>query len=389
MKLHRNLAEAAVSALEQIFDKNEVAERAVAATFGAHPKWGKRDRAFVAETIYEIVRWRRLFAFAAQDESVGALLAAHLAKREVAFPAWPEFASLNAAWLRTRLELPDLPRAVRESVPDWLDELGQSELGERWPAELAALNQAAPVILRANTLKTTRDALRAQLDVATETIEELPDALRLSGRSAVTQLPLYKAGMFEIQDGASQMVAPFAGVQPGMKVVDACAGAGGKTLHLAAQMRNQGQLKALDVSEAKLRELERRAARAGAKVQTALADTETLGELRGWADRLILDMPCSGTGTLRRQPDLKWRLSPDWLERLRQTQREILSSYCEMVAPAGELVYATCSVLPSENQRQIEWFLGEFAEWELLEEKAVSTAQSGFDGFYMARLGRR
>lgn len=391
MKLHRNLAEAIIGALEHIFDRNEVAERAVASAFEAHPKWGKRDRSFVAETIYEIVRWRRLLAFAAQNETNWALLAAHLARCNIAFPDWPEFAPFNAGWLRTRLDL-SAPHAIRESVPDWLDELGAREVGERWDAELAALNQSAPVCLRANTLRTSRDDLRAQLadlNVETATIEGLPDALQLETRSAVTRLTLYKEGLFEIQDGASQMVAPFAGAAPGLKVVDACAGAGGKTLHLAAQMENAGQLKALDVSAAKLRELERRASRAGAKVETALADAQTVENLRGWADRLVLDMPCSGGGTLRRQPDLKWRLSPDWLERLRATQRELLGSYCEMVAPGGELVYATCSILPSENERQIEWFVEAFPAWELRESRVISTAQTGFDGFFMARLGRR
>ena len=390
MKLHRNLAEAVVLALESIFEKQEVAERAVAATFGAHSKWGKRDRAWVAETIYEIVRWRRLLAFAAQDETPWGLLAAHLARGNVAFPAWPELAAFNAGWLRTRLEL-DAPRVIRESIPDWLDELGARELGARWDVELRALNESAPVWLRANALKISRDELRARLaqaGVETQIADGLPDALRLLGRSAVTRLEEYKAGLFEIQDGASQMVAPFAGALPGMKIVDACAGAGGKTLHLAAQMENQGELKALDVSAPKLRELERRASRAGAKVETALAEAQTIESLRGWADRLVLDMPCSGSGTLRRQPDLKWRLSPGWLERLRQTQREILGTYREMVAPGGELVYATCSLLPSENERQIEWFLGEFAGWKLVESRVISTAETGLDGFFMARLGR-
>ena len=205
----------------------------------------------------------------------------------------------------------------------------------------------------------------------------------------MTQTELYKDGLFEIQDAASQMVAPFAGIEAGLKVLDACAGAGGKTLHLAAQMNNQGELRALDIHQNKLDELSRRAARAGAKVQIALANAQSLRQLRGWADRLILDMPCSGTGTLRRQPDLKWRLSPAWLEQLRATQREILTDYRDLVASGGEIIYATCSILPSENGEQIAWFIGEFPEWELREERVISTAQSGFDGFYMARLARR
>ena len=392
MKLHRNLALAIVVALAEIFENNQVAERAVATAFEAHPKWGKRDRAFVAQTVYEIVRWRRLLKFAAQDDGNWALLAAQMAREDQEWPAWDEFKPFNAAWMRTRLQIPEIERAVRESIPDWLDELGARELGETWDAELAALNKEAPVVLRANTLKTSRDELRARLNelgFEATTIADLPDALQLSERRAVTRSTLYKEGLFEVQDAASQMVAPFTAATSEMKVLDACAGAGGKTLHLAAQMNNAGELRALDVAAVKLDELKRRAARAGANVQVALANEKSLKQLQGWADRLILDMPCSGTGTLRRQPDLKWRLSPEWLERLRATQREILTDYRELVAPGGEIIYATCSILPSENSGQIAWFVGEFGEWEVREERIISTVRTGFDGFYMARLARK
>ena len=392
MKLHRNVALAIVDALEKILGAGEVAERAVAATFAAHPKWGKRDRALAAHTIYEIVRWRRLLEWAAQNESAWALLAAQWARENWPLPAWDEFAPFNAAWMRTRLQMPDLPRAVTASVPDWLDETGARELGADWPAELESLNREAPVVLRANSLKISRDELRARLDelsFESETVPDLPAALQLNARAAVTRTALYKEGLFEVQDAASQMVAPFCGARAGEKVLDACAGAGGKTLHLAAQMENRGELRALDISGAKLAELEHRAARAGADVKVALANSQSLGELRGWADVVLLDMPCSGSGTLRRQPDLKWRLSPAWLERLRVTQREILANYRELVAPGGSLVYATCSMLPSENRERIAWFTGEFPEWEVRQERVISTAQTGFDGFYMARLARR
>ena len=392
MKLHRNLALAIIATLTEIFDNNIVAERAVAASFEAHPKWGKRDRAFVAEMVYEIVRWRRLLEFAAQDDDPWALLAAQLARTGQTLPDWDEFVNFNAPWMRARLQISEIERAVAQSVPDWIDELGARELGERWPAELAALNREAPVILRANTLKTSRDELRAQLNelgFETTIIENVPDALQLTERRAITRSELYKAGLFEIQDAASQMLAPFAAATAGMKVLDACAGAGGKTLHLAALMNNAGELRALDVAASKLDELKRRAARAGANVQVALANDKSLQQLRGWADRLILDMPCSGTGTLRRQPDLKWRLSPEWLERLRATQRQILTDYRALVAPRGEITYATCSILPSENSEQIAWFVEAFPEWKLREERVISTAQTGFDGFYLARLGRK
>lgn len=392
MKLHRNLADAIVATLTEIFDNNIVAERAIGTIYETHPKWGKRDRSFVAETVYEIVRWRRLLEFASREKSPWALLATQLARTDQELPDWIEFKPFNAAWLRTRLQISEIERAVAQSIPNWLDELGERELGERWDDEIAALNQSALVILRANTLKISRDDLRAQLSelgFETTLIENLPDALQLVERRAVNRTELYKDGMFEIQDAASQMVAPFAAATAGMKVLDACAGAGGKTLHLAARMNNQGELRALDIGESKLVELERRAARAGADVAIARANRRALGQLKGWADRLILDMPCSGTGTLRRQPDLKWRLSPEWLEKLRATQREILTNYQLLVAKGGEIIYATCSILPSENSEQIAWFVTAFPQWELREERVISTAQTGFDGFYMARLGRR
>ena len=166
MKLHRNLALAIVATLAEIFDNNAVAERAVAASFEAHPKWGKRDRSFVAQTVYEIVRWRRLLEFAAQDDSNWALLAAQMARADQLLPDFDEFKPFNAAWMRTRLQIPELERAVRESIPDWLDALGARELGANWDDELAALNREAPVVLRANTLKISRDELRAQLSEA-------------------------------------------------------------------------------------------------------------------------------------------------------------------------------------------------------------------------------
>ena len=285
VKLHRNLADAIVATLTEIFDKNIVAERAIGTVYETHPKWGKRDRAFVAQTVYEIVRWRRLLEFAAQDENNWALLSAQLARTNQELPQWDEFKPYNAAWMRTRLQIPEIERAIAQSIPDWLDELGARELGERWDAEIAALNQSAPVVLRANTLKISRDELRAQLSESgfeTTTIAGLPDALQLTERKAVTRNRiLQRTDYLKIQDAASQMVAPFAAATAGMKVLDACAGAGGKTLHLAACMENAGELRALDVTASKLDELSRRAARAGADVEVALANEKSLQQLRG------------------------------------------------------------------------------------------------------------
>ena len=389
---HRNLAQASVTALKSVFERGEVASVAVERTVGEHPKWGRRDRAQFAGAVYEVVRWRRLLEFAAQNSEEWALLGAYLVRENGELPAWSEFASLDVAQLKARLEQRALPRAVQESVSDWLDAFGEEQLGARWGEELRALNEEAPVVIRANTLVTTRDELRRELGeqgVESKEVEGVPDALQLAGRPRLNSLLAWKRGAFEVQDAGSQLVAPFLEVEPNMNVVDACAGAGGKTLHLAALMRNQGRLLALDVSQSKLDELERRARRAQAQVVTRRVDKQLLRDSRAFADRLLIDAPCSGSGTLRRQPDLKWRLSAGFLAQLEATQRRILLDFAPMLRPGGKMVYATCSLFPVENERQIEWFLSEHPGFEREEERVVSPAQTGFDGFYMARLRKK
>lgn len=387
MKLHRVLIAGVVQALDSIFNSNQVAARELERLFAANPKWGKRDRAFVAATTWEIVRWRRALEFAAQSNEARFLVAAQLVKSGEELPDWDEFSGIDAASIRARLETSETSRAIRESIPDWLDELAQSELGESWDAEIAALNREAPVVLRANTLKITRDNLKNRLadeGIETEPLTELPDALQLQTRRSLAHLSLYKEGFFEFQDAASQLVAPFLQTEGGMRVLDACAGAGGKSLHLASLMCNRGHLVASDSQAEKLIELRRRAARNG----VSCLETRPPDKLRAPFERVLIDAPCSGLGTLRRQPDLKWRLTPEFLAQIQRKQREILEFYAPMTQSGGQLVYATCSVLPSENERQIEWFLARSSAWKLEEQKSISVAETGFDGFYLARLRR-
>ena len=199
---------------------------------------------------------------------------------------------------------------------------------------------------------------------------------------------LRESGRFEIQDAASQQVAPFCQVEPGMRVVDACAGAGGKTLHLAALLEGKGDLLAMDVQERKLESLKARAARATVKVRTALLSDEVLAKQAGQADRVLVDAPCSGSGTLRRQADLKYRISAESVAQIQQVQREVLERCAPVVKPGGKLIYATCSILPSENEAQAAWFSAGHPDFVLEEERRISPAASGWDGFYMARWRR-
>ncbi|MDO8368114.1 MAG: RNA methyltransferase, partial [Saprospiraceae bacterium] len=288
----------------------------------------------------------------------------------------------------------EFPRSIRESIPDWLEALGQTELPDRWDETLQWLNRPAPVVLRVNRLRTSPLELQQALlseKVETQIIQN-SDALVLSVRKNVFQTSVFRKGWFEMQDYSSQLVAPLLAPQPGMRVVDACAGGGGKTLHLAALMQNKGSLIALDTQAWKLEDLRARARRAGAtNIETRpIENRKTIKRLYGSADRLLLDVPCSGLGILRRNPDAKWKLQPEQIEQLRATQQEILQNYSAITKPGGRMVYATCSILPSENQDQIAKFLSTEAgkDFKLLEERRILPQDDGFDGFYMALLER-
>jgi 16S rRNA (cytosine967-C5)-methyltransferase len=394
MTVHRLLAEAAASLADAVFRHGKVLDHELAAAFARHPRWGKRDRAFIAETVFEVVRWRRALAFVGDvpDTATASLCAVQWRRMGLETPAWwPHDAAPAAVQEAREAALPDQPRAVRESVPDWLDAAAEAELGPAWEPELAALNRKPRVFLRVNTLRNDRAqavAWLADQGVAASPVPDLPDALVLPEGKTLPK-PLRASGRVEIQDAASQRIAPLLGARPGEVVVDACCGAGGKALHLAALLGNQGVVHALDVEPRKLDELTRRAGIAGAAcLRIAPATPERRSALAGRADRLLLDAPCSGLGTLKRQPDLKWRLTPDRLDHVRRVQREILADYPAMLRRGGTLVYATCSILPSENRNAVlpRVEAGDFA-W--IAEEAVSPARTGWDGFHAVVLEKR
>lgn len=396
-KLYPNLVTAVVEALSSIFQEGYYADKVIERLLKSNPKWGSRDRAFLAESVYEIVRWYRLLyeikGEVPQNQADWLRIFGiwWIVKGEQ-LPDWDEFKTLHPKIIVEKYKVFQETRKIRESIPDWLDDRGMQELGESWDTTLHALNEPAQVVLRANLLKIRSLDLQKQLQqegIETKLLNKY--ALLVTKRKNLFATKAFREGWFEVQDYSSQQVAPFLEVEPGMRVIDACAGGGGKSLHLAALMLDKGRIISMDTEGWKLNELRKRARRAGASIieTRTIESTKNIKRLEGSADRVLLDVPCSGLGVLRRNPDAKWKLSPEFLENVRKTQQEILSSYSRMCKPSGKLVYATCSILPSENQEQVQQFLLERSgTFKLVQEKTILPTE-GFDGFYMALLERR
>ena len=403
MRLHRNLVYTTIDALNAIFNEGEYADKVVARSLKKDKRWGSTDRKFVAETIYEVVRWKRLYTEIAEvkepfdRENLWRIFSVWAVLRGYPIPDWKQLEGTPERKIKGRFDELSKKRTLKESIPDWMDELGVKELGEAvWSKEITAQNQPAKVILRVNTLKTTKEKLRAilmDLNIETDYLTAQPDALVLKERANVFLTDAFKEGFFEVQDANSQLVAAFLDVKPGMRVVDTCAGAGGKTLHLASLMENKGQLIAMDLYESKLKQLKLRAKRNGAfNIEYKIIDsTKVIKKLQEKADRVLIDAPCSGLGVLKRNPDAKWKLQPEFIENIKKIQAEVLESYSRIVKPGGKLVYATCSILPSENQEQVKRFLDTESgkNFTFVKDEKILASESGFDGFYMALLERK
>jgi len=396
MKLYINITRAVIQALEMIFEGNKYADKVIEKVLKQNPKWGARDRRFIAETTYDIVRWQRLLQniTEAGENDYWKFLGGWCVLHSIPLPAWTEFSGLSEKRIFERLEKMNAIRRFRESIPDWLDTLGEAQLGNRWDDELKALNEEADVVLRVNTLKIGTGELQqhlAETGIETQALKEFPQALVLKQRQNVFRHPSFKEGLFEVQDAASQLIAPFMRLEPGMRVIDACAGAGGKTLHIAALMKNKGRIIGMDVEQWKLEELQKRARRAGvSNLETRIIESsKTIKRLENSADRLLLDVPCSGLGVLRRNPDAKWKLSPEFIENVKELQGHILQDYSNVLKPGGLMVYSTCSILPDENEKQVQVFLSKHSDkFELVDEKH-SWPSEGFDGFYMALIRKK
>ena len=397
-RLHKNLVAAVVEVLETAFGQELYVDKVLEQKLKANRKWGSRDRGFVAETTYEMVRWwRLLWALYGKEASLKPkelykLFGIYWLWKGSQLPDWPPFSGLEKFDIEAAQDYLPKNTAVLQSYPDWLEKLASEDLGEDWQRVAAELNREAKLILRTNILKTTREeVIKAFADEKAEATP-LPwndVGVVLDQKINTFRMEAFQKGFFEVQDGGSQLIAPFLRVEPGMRVIDACAGAGGKSLHLATLMQNKGSLIAMDTAAHKLGELKKRARRNGLHtIETrAIENTKAIKRLEESADRLLLDVPCSGTGVIKRNPDTKWKLKPQHLEKTQKMQRDILQRYSSMLKPGGLMVYATCSILKNENEDQVAHFLKQNADFKLIEEKRLHPGPWN-DGFYMALVQR-
>jgi 16S rRNA (cytosine967-C5)-methyltransferase len=392
------LCEAVAEALFEIFYEKNYADKVIEKALKKDRRWGARDRAFIASNTYDIVRYGRLYweILGYQPKKVPGwwqILGIHLMHQGHILPNWKEFSGLKDKKIQLGLNKKDWPLKIKESIPDWMDTIGNEVFKEKWDPIIHALNEPAKVVLRTNTLLNSREDLKTALaHEGIETYEIGEEGLVLKERKNVFKSEAFKEGWFEMQDASSQKVGHFLEVEPGMRVIDACAGAGGKSLHLAALMKNKGQIISMDTEGWKLKELAKRAKRAHAFLIQGkeIENNKTIKRLEKSADRLLLDVPCTGMGVLRRNPDAKWKLSPKFLEEVQVTQKEILENYSKMVKPGGKMVYATCSILPRENEDQVNAFLEENNHiFELEKQETILPHEEGFDGFFMALLKRK
>jgi 16S rRNA (cytosine967-C5)-methyltransferase len=424
-------ASAAIEVLADIEGRKRPAADALKDWGLSHRFAGSGDRAAIGNLVFDALRTRASSAYAMGDDSPRALVLRTLVSswglspeavaaladggRFAPAPLSPaEFAGLQ------REVTPDAPAPIRGDYPEWLGLEFERAFGDRAAEEGAALARRAPVDLRVNTLKTTREKVLHAL----RRFEPEPTPYSLLGvrirpgqgpsRSPhVEAEPGHGKGWYEIQDEGSQLAALLAHAQPKEQVLDLCAGAGGKTLALAAAMENTGQIYAYDADRMRLRPIFERLKRAGVRnVQVLQAgDQAALADLDGKIDRVVVDAPCTGSGVWRRRPEAKWRLSPQMLEARLGEQRAVLDQAASLVKPGGRLVYVTCSVLPPENRDQVEAFLARFPAFELVpsarlwgdaglppappsadgadETLLMTPGTFGTDGFFVAALRRR
>lgn len=405
---------ARLSAVQEIlgaWQQEDIPADRVVETWGRNHRFaGSKDRAAIAERVFATFRRRRDIAEYMGSDDPRALVIGGLRVIDGLAPAelGGYFGGTYGLPILTDAETIQLARpvpAIGRNLPDWIEPMVEASLGPRLDAECATLLSRAPVDLRVNRLKATREEARGRLalqGIATSLCARAPDGLRLEKPVRLDHLDLMQDGWIEPQDEASQIVSRLIDARPGQRVLDLCAGAGGKSLALAAIMNNSGEIWAADIDPRRLERLDPRSYRAGARIIR-------ISSPQGLYHRVVVDAPCSGSGTWRRAPDARWRLTPQRLDRWQASQKSLLRRAADLVEPGGRLIYITCSWLTAENQDPVMAFLGERSDYRALDWRTIyqdtiglpvpdgddsgpfltlSTAQHGTDGFFVAILGR-
>ena len=387
------------SILTEVFDAGRSLDKAYAIYF-RKLKLDNDEQALIVSLVNDVFRRLNYYTYVAGYKKIKdvkkhinkIICVIHLVHKWPVPRGLPDCEDFSIKDAKARMEEADNIPNLKYGCPVWLDEFGKKELGEKWEAEKPCFAKEPRRFIRANTLKTTRKELMEILAAENITTREcpLPDALEVLGTPAIFKTVAFKKGLFEQQDTGSQEIPLFLDPRPGNKVIDACAGAGGKTLYLSALMKGRGSIIAMDDKQWKLDDLKLRARRAGAyNIETRLIDTtKVIKRQYGKADCVLLDVPCSGSGVLKRNPETKWTDGTDTIRELIQIQADILSRYSKMTKVGGTLVYSTCSIFPCEDHNQIAAFLENNPDFELLDEKTVYPSAGG-DGFYMAKLKRK
>lgn len=402
MKIHKLLVDRIVSTLVSIFTSTIYADKAIEKVFKENRKWGSRDRRFFAESVFDCVRFRRRYwSMAGLDDSK--YLVADQINENSVFRLWlayfkdktggvPEWTSPNI--IQSLSTQKTFPFAIQHSYPDWIVTLFRESYPNEYESILKSMNEIAPVFIRVNEIKSNAAQVKEELareGIAVEYVKQVPSALKLVEKKNVFSTQAFHKGFFEVQDAGSQMISMLLDARPGMRVVDACAGAGGKSLHIASMMKNKGKIISLDIHDRRLKDLRTRATRNGVDIieQKVIDSQKVIKRFENSFDRVLLDVPCTGLGVIRRNPDSKWKLKKEDLENLLVTQHEILDNYSRMMKKDGKLVYATCSLLPKENEMQVQQFLKAHPEWKLDNEFHIRPDKTPFDGFYAACLVRQ
>lgn len=368
----------------------------------AYPKLKPSEKAMVVRVAYAIIRrYRLLCALAALPEGApespaetARLEAALIALEKRRRTGWPAGFSPDIALKRAALLEKSEP-TVFHSMPDWIAEALRRDIGNKWVRVAGAMGEEPKCILRVNTRKGDAASLAKRLGAAkieTRPVDGFPEALEAADRYAALHCAPFEEGLYELQDAGSQSVAPALEVKPGMRVIDACAGEGGKTLHLSNLMGGKGRIIALDVDPKKLETLKKRAARADAQnITTRVVEgLSTWKDLEGTADRVLIDAPCSGSGVFRRQPESKWRLTPEGVAERIAMQAAILDAAAYAAKVGGLVVYATCSLFADENERQVARFIARHKGRFVLRDsrRLLPGCDGDVDGFFIARIER-